>query len=485
MVGEAGAFPSAGLAPRRLRLGWYWLLPLLTFLIVAVVLVLAWSRGGVTITLHFAEGHGLKPGDPIRCRGIVIGEVRSVRLDTDSGGVTVQAELHGEMREVARAGSRFWIARPQADLTTGVRGLDTVVGAKYIIMLPGGGEPQTDFVGLEEPPILETVEPGGLEVVLKAHRLAGLRPGAPVTFRQVRVGSVLRVALASDASAVHAHAYIRPAYARLVRDNSVFWNTSGVRFQAGLRSGVAFSVESAESVLTGGVALATRYPPGKEVASGHPFDLKSEEPKEWEKWRPALPLTDARLPEQAVPPRPVPAALLYRTPGRLYGTHSNTRRGLVVPVGRDLLGPSDLLTAPAQSKGELSLATEPPATHNVEPGEPGPAAPRPTIRWLVSALEKAGGPAPGLRVPTVPEECLLVGEPRQEYRPVSVARFKEVDGRWEVDAELFRDTDPLKWHGAAAVAVADGRLLGLLLAPDRRQGPYVLPLDKKTARPPP
>ena len=55
--------PEAGLAPRRTRLGWYWLLPLLTLAIVAGVLGVAWSRSGVRITLRFLEGHGLKPGD--------------------------------------------------------------------------------------------------------------------------------------------------------------------------------------------------------------------------------------------------------------------------------------------------------------------------------------------------------------------------------------------------------------------------------------
>src|SRR5262245_59908369 len=227
--------PSATVAPRR-RLGWYALLPLLTLVIVAVVLGLAWSRRGVTITLRFTEGHGLKPGDAVRCRGIIVGEVKSVVLDPGADGVRVQAELRPEAGEVARAGSKFWIARPQADLATGVNGLDTVVGAKYVAVLPGGGERQTDFVGLEGSPIPETIEPAGLQLVLQAHRLDGLRAGAPVTFRQVRVGSVLRVGLASDASAVDVQVYVRPAYARLVRDNTKFWNTSGVRIEAGLRS---------------------------------------------------------------------------------------------------------------------------------------------------------------------------------------------------------------------------------------------------------
>jgi hypothetical protein len=479
-------------AQPRLRLGWYWLLPLLTGVIVAVVLMLAWSRSGVTITLRFTEGHGLKPGDAVRCRGIIIGEVRKVQLDRDTGDVVVQAELHREASDVARAGSQFWIARPQADLATGVRGLDTVIGAKYIHVVPGEGEPQKEFVGLEAPPIPETIEKGGLEVVLQAHRLAGLRPGAPVTFRQVRVGSVLRVGLASDASAVDIHVYVRPAYARLVRENTEFWNTSGVRFEAGIRKGLAFSVESAESVLLGGVALATPSPPGKAVVSGHRFHLASAEPKEWHQWKPSLPLTDARLPEKAIMPRPVRATLEHEAPGRVWGTRSfPPRRGLVVPVGRDLLGPSDLLTVPEKGKGELRLDVQPPTTLKAGPAGTTLSVWRQTvsISRLPSALASAQGTTPRLRAPTGPQECLLVAAADQEPRTVAVARLTAVGGRWELDPELLRDTRPQEWrgqwHGAAVVAVNDGAVIGLLMVPEgSKPRPYVLPLDATAAAPP-
>jgi hypothetical protein len=474
--------PSASVVPRRLRLGWYWLLPALTLLIVAVVLALTWSRSGVPISLRFKEGHGIKPGDAIRCRGIIIGEVRTVRLASDTSGVVVQAELRPDAREVAQAGSRFWIVRPQADLSSGIRGLDTVMGARYISVLPGMGEPQTEFDGEEAPPIPETIEPGGLKLVLDAPRLAGLSPGAPVTFRQVRIGSVLSVGLAGDASSVEVHVYIRPAYARLVRDRSAFWNTSGMKLSATVLGGVSLALESAESLLTGGVALAT--PPGasKPVASGARFPLADKAPEKWEEWRPPLILADARLPEKATPPRPIPATLRYQTPGRLYGFNSYTHRGLVVPIGRNLLGPADLLVVPANckdGKGELSLAMLPTATRQVTPGEPGH-----TIAWLASAFEKAPGKAPGLRIPDGPEECLIAGPPDQENRAVSVGRLKKAEGRWDVDAELLRDAVPQEWHGAAVVAVKDGQLIGLLMVADRRKA-FVVPLDKKTVRPPP
>lgn len=474
--------PTASVARPRPRLGWYWLLPVVAVLVVVVVLVLAWLSGGEKITLRFTEGHGLKPGDAVRCRGIIIGEVRKVWLDPPTGDVLVQAVLNREASGVARSGSQFWIARPQADLATGITGLDTVLGAKYIFVEPGEGDPQNSFVGLEAPPLPETTEKDGLVVLLHAHRLAGLRPGTPVTFRQVRIGSVLRVGLASDASAVEVHAYIRPAYARLVRDNSRFWNTSGVRLAwQMLRPSIA--VDSAESALIGGVALATPDPPGKAVAPGHPpFRLDSDEPEGWQRWRPALPLTDARLPEESIMPRPIPATLEYETPGYLWGKRSNPpRRGLVLPIRKDLLGPSDLLTVPLKGKGELRLDVQPPTTL-----KPEPAPPALGVMRLTSALTRAQSDSPKARAPTGPEECLLVGAPDQEPRAVSVTRFEEKEGRWEGVADLLGDTSlrdwRSRWHGAAVVARRDGALIGLLIVPEgEKPKPYVIPLDKQTA----
>src|SRR5207249_4025871 len=102
----------------------------------------------------------------------------------------------------------------------------------------------------------------------------------------------------------------------------------------------------------------------------------------------------------------VVATLLWRTPGWVYGTYSHTRRGLVVPVGRSLLGPADILSVPAgaRGKGQLSVTTQPVTTLDV-----GPATGAAALLRLAPALDAPAGPAPRLRVPTGPEDCLLVG----------------------------------------------------------------------------
>ncbi len=166
--------PQAAMKPIRRRfLGWFWILPGAVLVIVTVVVFLSLSRRGERIYVFFDEGHGLKPGDALLCRGISVGEVRSVELSSDLNGVDVVIDLRLTAAGIAVEGSRFWIVRPQVALT-GLSGLDTVVGAKYVAVRPGSGAVERKFVG-EETPVLERV-PGGLEIVVQDRRMGGLRP---------------------------------------------------------------------------------------------------------------------------------------------------------------------------------------------------------------------------------------------------------------------------------------------------------------------
>src|SRR5262245_64005311 len=63
---------------RQTRMWW------LTAACAAVALVLvatAWHSSGPRITIEFVEGHGLRPGDSVRLRGIDVGIVERVVLN--------------------------------------------------------------------------------------------------------------------------------------------------------------------------------------------------------------------------------------------------------------------------------------------------------------------------------------------------------------------------------------------------------------------
>ncbi len=245
------------------------------------------------IRIYFPAGEGLSEGDPVRYLGIAVGEVTYVELASSSGQVVVGVRLVGESRELARAGTQFWIERPRLDLTE-VRGLETLLGGRYIAMQPASksGSASVEFNGLAEPPPLPRRD-GSLEIELDAARRWGLVRGAPVTYRELEIGRVNQVRLANDGATVKVSVAIEPEFAPLVRDNSKWWTMGGIQMQAGL-SGVQIAVESLSAWVRGGIALATPDEPGQAVVTGHRFMLEAEPQPEWLKWQPRIDMLGPR-----------------------------------------------------------------------------------------------------------------------------------------------------------------------------------------------
>ncbi len=83
----------------------------------------------------------------------------------------VHIQLAPEHAELAVEDNSFWIERPRLRIGQ-VSGLETVIGAKYVGVLPSAksnGARQTDFVGLEHP--LLNADPDSMEV--RVHFPAG------------------------------------------------------------------------------------------------------------------------------------------------------------------------------------------------------------------------------------------------------------------------------------------------------------------------
>ncbi len=251
------------------------------------------------IRIKFPAGEGLTEGDPVRYLGIAVGEVTFVELAPSAGEVLVGVRLVGESRELARVGTQFWIERPRLDLTE-IRGLETLVGGRYIAMQPtsNAGPASAEFSGLGEPPPLPRRD-GSLEIELDASRRWGLVRGAPVTYRGLEVGRVNQVRLANDGATVKIGVAIEPEFAPLVRDNSKWWTIGGIQFEAGL-SGVQVSVESLSAWARGGIALATPDELGQAVVTGHRFMLEAEPQPQWLQWQPRIDMLGSRNPPNGV-----------------------------------------------------------------------------------------------------------------------------------------------------------------------------------------
>lgn len=460
--------PPTAQVDRSPRFTPIWIVPALAAVLALVLAWQSWGQRGLPITLRFDHGHGLSAGDTLRYRGIVVGQVDSVSLADDQDAVDVTATLLPEASGLARVGSRFWVVRPELGLGV-IRGLDTVVGSRYIGVLPGDGPAQSAFVGLPGAPVPDALLPG-LDILLEGRSRGSLTVGAPVTYRRLPVGSVLSVGLASDGRTVEATARIRAEYAGLLQEGTRFWDAGGLSLDVGI-TGLRLQVDSLETLVKGGVALAVPPEPGEPVRTGHRFTLHGQPQADWLDWDPAVAVGHEGLPAGAVLPRPQRAALTW-TEGRFW-SGDERREGWALVLTDSLLLPADLVTADEGAHEGTAL---------LELGGiswPVPAAPRLLAGGLAlvprpAGLDLSAWPAERQRVPGEPEDGLIVAEPGAAPLIASAGRFSPADGGWAVDGALPLDR---RWHGAAVLARSDGRLLGLLLVDEDDQA-TVAPLPR-------
>ncbi|HKC16263.1 MAG TPA: MlaD family protein, partial [Steroidobacteraceae bacterium] len=248
---------------------------------------------GPAITIKFKDGSGLRTGvTPIKYRGVSIGEVVAVGLSDDHQYVLATARLRGAVAALAADGARFWIVRPEVGLGN-ITGLSTVITGPEIQMLPGSGQPRSEFVGLENVPAES--EHKGLAITLHCTRLGFIRPHSPIFYRGIEVGAVHDTRLSPDATGVDLQVFISQRYVPLVRDGSKFWKISGVGISGGLFRGLEFKLESLSTLVTGGIEFATpEYADGASARKETGFELYDEPQKEWMTWAPRIPIKKER-----------------------------------------------------------------------------------------------------------------------------------------------------------------------------------------------
>ncbi len=83
---------------------------------------------------------------------------------------------------------------------------------------------------------------------------------------------------------------IAPQYAYLVRQNSVFWNTSGVDVSIGI-TGANVRAGTIDSIVRGGITFATTEQKQLEPIAhqGQSFYLYAKAEDSWSAWRTAIP----------------------------------------------------------------------------------------------------------------------------------------------------------------------------------------------------
>lgn len=239
--------------------GWVWLIPASAIIFAAWMSAQEFLFGPQSLHVHFTSVEGIKPGAPVRYRGVQVGSVDEITLDDDLSGATLVLDMTGLEGHLG-PGTRIWIERP--GLAPGEIG--NLISGPYLAIAPDGTGDSEQLEGLDRAPILEPDEPGAVFVLIDEEG-EGPDAGAPVRFRGMEVGRVLGKRFGEDGLVEHP-VFVEGEYAGLVHEATVFWRAGGLALDTGA-GGLDVALPSFSAMATGAIAFDT-----PEVLEGDPAE---------------------------------------------------------------------------------------------------------------------------------------------------------------------------------------------------------------------
>jgi len=270
---QENAVPEA-VVKKRSGISIVWIIPIVAAVIGAWVAYKSFSEVGPTITITFENAEGLEAGKTkVKFKDVEVGVVNSVDLTGDLKHVLVTVQMNAGSKAYLTERTRFWVVKARISAGT-VTGLGTLLGGAYIAIDPvAGGKFVDEFKGLEVAPVVTTDQPGR-HFLLKADTRGSLDMGAPIYFRQIKVGEVVSYELANDNKTVNFQIFIDAPHHLKVTGNTRFWNASGIDVSLSA-TGFNVDMESTVSLLTGGLAfgLPPNTDPGEVMPENTVFTL--------------------------------------------------------------------------------------------------------------------------------------------------------------------------------------------------------------------
>jgi len=255
-----------------------WVIPLISALLGVWLVWRHYSATGPQINVRFETAEGIIAGKtPVLCRSVNIGAVSKVTLDSDNKGVLVSLTMTRDAARLLVEDSQIWVVRARYS-SAGISGLNTLLSGNYIELQPGVSKKERwDFVGLENPPPTPPGVPG-VHFILMADQAGGLGPGTSIIYKGIEVGKLETRVFHPESGQVEFAAFMQGDYARLVNQQTRFYNSGGLDLKIGAE-GVQLRVGSLESLLTSSVTFTD--PPPEELLGaqpmrdGHTFTLYS------------------------------------------------------------------------------------------------------------------------------------------------------------------------------------------------------------------
>jgi paraquat-inducible protein B len=230
-----------------------WGIPLAALVIVGYLGVRALLNRGEVVTVTFTRAAGAKAGvTKVLYQGVEAGQLTKIEPNADGRRLDFHLRLVPAAKSGLNTNARFWLigANPNfSDLSS----LEAVVSGIAIGYAPGeGGEPEDQFEGLDQAPL---ILPGdkGTRYLLGAHALNSIHEGSILLFHGQAIGKVVAIRFNPD-KGFRLQAFINQPYDSLIRRGARFWKISPLRLSfAG--GGITANLAPLSTLLAGGIDL--------------------------------------------------------------------------------------------------------------------------------------------------------------------------------------------------------------------------------------
>ena len=251
-----------------------WFIPLVALLIAIWMVFQQWANRGPLITIELESAAGIEANKTsIKARDLDVGQVKKISLKPDLDGVIITAQMDKSVEDLLTSETEFWVVSPRVSFS-GVSGLNTLLSGSYITMEPAAnGQAQSDFVGLDRPPVTPPGTPG-LHITLNSADEFAFKEGDPIIYKGFKVGEFEDIYFNIEERVVYYNAFIEAPYHKLITENTRFWNVSGVKFDLSA-TGVAVETGSLETLLTNGVTfgIPAGFAAGEQITKRAYFDI--------------------------------------------------------------------------------------------------------------------------------------------------------------------------------------------------------------------
>ena len=210
-----------------------WIVPFIALIISLWLVYQHFAKMGPEIQIVFANSGGLEAGQSvIKYRNVPVGKVTRIEIQEGGLGVVVIARMNKEAERFMNETTRLWVVKPEVGYT-GISGLETLISGSYIAMHAAEGkEPRSDFKGLNSP--YRDINSGEY-ILLSSKSVGGIKAGTPINYRNIQVGEIEHVSLASGGKRVEVVAFVKKEYAGLINITTKFWlqDLANIGFKGG------------------------------------------------------------------------------------------------------------------------------------------------------------------------------------------------------------------------------------------------------------